>query len=342
MKKKVVGLVGFFGWGNFGDELFVETYKHWLGKDYELRVLNDLIAKPYFSRPLKEVLAGVDAIVIGGGDLILPWTVSELYWRAEYLELPVFIVGVGVPTWKASSEPAIQRQAKFFQHPNVRMVEARDRESADWITKHLQPKVPVGASADIVFALPMPKLPASHVKGQVWGKPRVGGKPMLGIVTRDRKGEPDDLTHVLALCKKATELGFGIRHLILGVGDVGRRDLARASDLDVPGKEVAASDSLWDLCTAIGTCEAIASMKYHGTVVAVAYGVPSMVLSPTDKSRNLMRMIERPELLSSLADPRLKDRFSPYMASVPTTSRRMLRQRAESAMKQLIGGLQAL
>jgi hypothetical protein len=30
------------------------------------------------------------------------------------------------------------------------------------------------------------------------------------------------------------------------------------------------------------------------------------------------------------------------MASVPTTSRRMLRQRAESAMKQLIGGLQAL
>ncbi len=330
MSKKTIGLVGFFGWGNFGDELFVETYRHWLGQDFELRVLNDLTAKPYFSRPLDEVLEGVDAIVIGGGDLVMPWTVSELYWKAEYLRLPVFVVGVGVPTWKGANAAAIQRQATFFQHPNVRLVEARDRESADWITKHLQPKVEVAASADIVFALPMPKATRST------------DKPLLGVVTRDRKGEPDDLTNIRALCAKALDLGFGVRHLVLGVGDVGRRDLERAVDLDVPGKEVLASESLWDLCRGIGECHALASMKFHGTVVAVAYGVPSLVLSPTDKSRNLMRMIERPELVSSIADRKLADRFSPYMASVPSTTRRMLKQRAERTMTTLRGMLAAL
>lgn len=328
--KKTIGLVGFFGWGNFGDELFIETFKHWLGGEFNLKVLNDLTVKPYFSRPLDQVLKGVDAIVIGGGDLVMPWTVSELYWKTEYLRLPVYIVGVGVPTWKGSNPAAIQRQAAFFQHPNVRLIEARDRESAEWITKHLQPKIEVGSSADIVFSLPMPKAA------------RPAGKPLLGVVTRDRKGEPDDLTNLRALCAKAEELGFGVRHLVLGVADVGQRDLARAADLEVPQKEVFSSESLWDLCRGIGECYALASMKFHGTVVAVAYGVPSLVLSPTDKSRNLMRMIERPELVSSIADKKLPDRFSPYMASVPSTSRRMLKQRAEGTMSRLKQALAVL
>lgn len=328
--KKTIGLVGFFGWGNFGDELFIETFKHWLGAEFNLKVLNDLTAKPYFSRPLDEVLKGVDAIVIGGGDLVMPWTVSELYWKTEYLRLPVCIVGVGVPTWKGSNAAAIERQATFFQHPNVRLIEARDRESAEWITKHLQPKIEVGASADIVFALPMPKAtpPAD--------------KLLLGVVTRDRKGEPDDLTNIRALCDKADELGFGIRHLVLGVGDVGQRDLARAADLTVPNKETFVSESLWDLCRGIGECYALASMKFHGSVVAVSYGVPSLVLSPTDKSKNLMRMIERPELVSSIADKKLADRFSPFMARVPSTTRRMLRERAKRSMSRLQEMLLAL
>lgn len=330
MSKKTIGLVGFFGWGNFGDELFVETYRHWLGQDYELRVLNDLTAKPYFSRPLDDVLEGVDAIVIGGGDLVMPWTVSELYWKMEYLKLPVFIVGIGVPTWRGANAAAIERQARFFQHPNVKMIEARDRESAEWITTHLKPSVTVISSADIVFALPMPKAPPASKA------------PMLGVVTRDRRGEPDDLTQVLALCQKAQSMGYGVRHLVLGIGDVGRRDLERANDLQVAGKETAASDSLWTLCEAIAGCYAIASMKFHGSVVAVNYGVPSLVLSPTDKSKNLMRMIERPELLSSIADKALAERFSDYMPRIPMTTRRMLRQRAEQTMERLKGRLAQL
>ncbi|XOT95774.1 polysaccharide pyruvyl transferase family protein, partial [Alcaligenes pakistanensis] len=129
-KKITIGLVGFFGWGNFGDELFVRVFEEWLGKSYELKIMNDLTHKPYFSRPLEELVDEVDAIVIGGGDLIIPWAMSDLYWREEYLKKPVFIVGVGVPTWSESNPKIVDRYKKFLTHENVKHVNVRDMESA--------------------------------------------------------------------------------------------------------------------------------------------------------------------------------------------------------------------
>ncbi len=41
---KRIGLVGFLGWGNFGDELFVETYRRYLSQDFEVSVIHDLLA----------------------------------------------------------------------------------------------------------------------------------------------------------------------------------------------------------------------------------------------------------------------------------------------------------
>lgn len=323
MKKKRIGLVGFFGWGNFGDELFIDVYRQWLEPEFELMVLNDLTRKPYFSRPVTEVLEDVDAIVIGGGDLIMPWTVSGLYWKKEYLTKPVHICGVGVPTWKGSAAPAVEYMREFLSHPSIRYFNVRDRESANWINKHLKPRMEPTHTADIVFALDMPPAP----------KPE--GAPILGVVTRDRSDRPDDLTNVLALCNKALELGYRIRHIVLGSGAVGKRDVARAQDLQIPGKELVYSESTADLCKAIGECAALTSMKFHGTVVAAAYGVPSFVLSATDKSRNLMRMIERPDLLSSIADKHLADRFTPHTPPIPRSTRHLLRQRAQRTLEEL-------
>jgi polysaccharide pyruvyl transferase WcaK-like protein len=46
---KKIGLIGFFGWGNFGDELFLEVYKEYLGNDFDIEVIHDMDKKPYFS-----------------------------------------------------------------------------------------------------------------------------------------------------------------------------------------------------------------------------------------------------------------------------------------------------
>src|SRR4028118_1926988 len=97
-----VGLVGYFGWGNFGDELFIETHRQYLSRHYDLEVVHDLLTEPYFTRPIEEVVEKYDAFLIGGGDLLNPARVSNLYWRMEYLQKPVFVMGLGVPTYKLS------------------------------------------------------------------------------------------------------------------------------------------------------------------------------------------------------------------------------------------------
>ncbi|MFD2191865.1 polysaccharide pyruvyl transferase family protein [Pistricoccus aurantiacus] len=323
MSKKIkVGLVGFFGWGNFGDELFIKVFEQWLGDKFDIRVMNDLTYKPYFSRPIEEVVAEVDAIVIGGGDLIIPWTMSDLYWRDEYLAKPVFVVGVGVPTWGQAKPHIVEKYKKFITHDSIKFFNVRDKESAEWVKRNISSEVAVNHSADIVFSLNMPLKVDSEEK-------------YFGIVTRDRKGTPDDLTQVKRLAEKAKSQGFKIKHIILGTGDVGKRDVERADDLDIEGKELVFSESLDELCQEISSCKMLASMKFHGTVVALDYGIPSIVLSATDKNRNLMRMIERRELLSSLNDETLPDRVHPFVPVIPWTSIRMLRQRAEITMKNL-------
>ena len=327
MSKKIkVGLVGFFGWGNFGDELFVKVFEQWLGDKFDIKVMNDLTHKPYFSRPIEDVVAEVDAIIIGGGDLIIPWSMSDLYWRDEYLTKPIFVVGVGVPTWGQAKPHIIEKYKKFLTHDNVKFLNVRDKESAEWVRNNISSEIAVKHSADIVFALKMPSKISSEEK-------------YFGIVTRDRKGTPDDLTQVKRLADKAKSEGFKIKHIILGSGDVGKRDYERADDFDVEGKVLVYSESLDELCQEISSCQMLASMKFHGTVVALNYGIPSIVLSATDKNRNLMRMIERRELISSLNDETLPERVHSFVPVIPWTSIRMLRQRAERTMTELFDQL---
>jgi polysaccharide pyruvyl transferase WcaK-like protein len=318
-----VGLVGFFGWGNFGDELFLRVHHQFLAQHFEVRVLHDLLEKPYFSRPIAEVVDEVDAIVIGGGDLIIPWQLSELYWRLELLERPTFLTGIGVPRWGGSSPAVVERLRTFIQHPNVRYIGARDEPSRSWIEHHMQPSVDVDCAPDIVCALDLPAVEQTEER-------------ILGVVTRKRRNEGDDLLWVDRLCEKAAQLDYKIHHLVLGTAGTGAADEAVASELRIPGKQLVRSEDLLELCMAIGRCTAMASMKFHGSVVAAMYGVPSIVLSPTDKNRNFMNMIDRPELLSNLSDPHLPDRFSPYLPRIPRQTRTWLRDGATGAMERLV------
>jgi len=326
MDKPRVGLVGFFGWGNFGDELFLRVYDQYLGDDFELSVLHDMTRRPYFSRPVEEAVDEVDAIIIGGGDLVIPWQLSGLYWQEAFLAKPVFLVGLGVPTWGGYSRDVTHHMRAFAGHESVRFAHARDEPSGAWMTQHLKPNVPVRVAPDIVCALDLP--PAGPAD-----------EPSLGVATRKRKTDAD-LTELRRLCEKAVDAGFSIRHLILGTGAVGEADAADAEALDLPEKTVVRSESLNDLCRAIGSCRVLASMKFHGTVVAAMYGVPTISLSPTDKNRNFMTMIGREAYLSGLENPRLPDLFTPKLEPIPEHSRLALRHPAETLMWELKDALQ--
>jgi polysaccharide pyruvyl transferase WcaK-like protein len=325
-----IGLVGYFGWGNYGDELFLRLWESELAHVGEPEVVHQINKSPYFVDPPRSVAAQYDAFVVGGGDLVVPWNLSKLYWRDEWLARPVYIAGVGVPTWGTPNERVIRRLRRFFQHPNVRFICARDPESAAWIAEHLEPNVDVQWAPDLVFALDLPvaRPPA--------------GKPILSVVTRKRRRGSDDYRHVVRLCDRAREEGYRIRQIVLATGSTGKADLEVAHELEVPDKELVYSEKLDDITRAIGESKALASMKFHGTVVATAYGIPSIVMAPTDKSRNLYRMIGQERLLSHVQHKDLADKLGEVETPIPAEVGADLKDRSRAMINQLVSALDQL
>lgn len=333
-RKPVIGLAGFFGAGNFGDELFLEVFKQYLGEDFELRVLADKVKKPHYSRPVAEIVSEVDAILIGGGDILQPWNQDPRYFNHAFLKKQVFVVGIGVPQYTGpNAKPArpeiVARHRDFLHHPNVKRIGVRDDQAADWIREHVDPPQDVLVAPDIVCAW---NLPEAH-------KP--AGAPILGVVTRFRPNldEPDDYSRVAELAQKVTADGWLVRHVILGTNQVGKRDFENAADLDVPGKEIVYTEDLNELARSIGECAAFASMKFHGTVVATMYGVPSIVMIPTNKNVNFMHRIGLDALLSKYNAPDLISKFEARPRVDPDAIAR-IRSDADVHMRDLAQAIQ--
>ncbi len=294
-----VGIVGFYGPGNYGDELFLEVFREHLGASMDLGVVFDSPTRPYFSRPVRDVVRDHDAIVIGGGDLLVPWGLGDRYWLTDYLRRPVHVIGVGVPTWRDERPAVVAALSDFLRHRNVRSISARDEESAAWIRERLRPRVPVEMAADLVFALTLPPVE------------RPVDPPILGITVRWRDGG-DDYSAIRALAERGRALGYRLRTIVLSTDAVRERDERALAEVGLLGDDLehVASDDLHVLTRAIGECTMLASHKFHGTVVATSYGIPSISMSTTDKNRNLVRRLGRPDLVCAFDDPALVDRLT--------------------------------
>jgi polysaccharide pyruvyl transferase WcaK-like protein len=319
-----VGIVGFYGPGNYGDELFLEVFQEHLAPTLDLDVVFDSPDRPYFDRPVRDVVRAHDAIVIGGGDLVVPWGLGDRYWLTDYLRRPVHVIGVGVPTWRESRPPVVAALSRFLRHHNVRSITARDEESATWIREHVRPHVPVEMAADLVFGLTLPPVE------------RPADPPILGIIVRWRQGG-DDYRAVRALAARGRALGYRLRTIVLATGAVRERD-ERAldeADLDDPEVERVASDDLEELTRAIGECTMLASHKFHGTVVATSYGIPSISMSTTDKNRNLLRRLGRPDLVCAFDDPSLPDRLARPPVPIDRSIRDELAREAVGSLVRL-------
>lgn len=298
-KRPKVGLIGFFGWGNYGDELFLDQWHRVLDSSFDAQPIHDLLRAPYFSRDPKTVAQDYDAFVIGGGDLVIPNKVSELYWNEAWLSKKVYIAGVGVPTWIKNENPrVVAHMSRFFQHPNVQYIGVRDAESAEWIRQNLNPRIPVRVHPDLVYSMPLPE-PRRYAEDKV-----------LGISVRQRRNEKvDDYSALTAMVEVARERGYAIKVLVLSNGRTGAADLKATERLPFHPFEVIHSESMDELTAALGGLDVLASMKFHGSLVASMYGVPSIVLSPTTKSRNLYQSLGRTELLSHLNDTNMADKL---------------------------------
>ena len=301
--RPTLGVVGFYGHGNYGDELFLEVFREHLGAAFELRSLLDPASQHSLADRLGAGIRDSGAILIGGGDILIPWTSGTRYWKEIYLRRPVFVAGIGVPAWRAPMPHAVTRLRSFFRHPSVRFVGTRDPESTAWVEANLQPSAPVRTSPDLVCGLTLPTVA------------RPPGQPIFGVAVRSRK-EPDDLTQVRRLCERAVELGYRVRRIVLATGDVRMRDLEATAGLDLPDTELISTDDLAEISRAIGECSVFATMKFHGVIVATMYGVPSIGLMPTTKTRNFLRSIGRLDLLSAYSNPQLPSYLKPDMIPI--------------------------
>jgi len=321
MKKKI-GLIGYFGWGNFGDELFLSTHHQMLGDSYELFTANDLTKDPYFSFPVSELVKKADAFLIGGGDLLNPVRISPLYWKMEYLEKPVFIYGLGVPRQTHVRANVIAHYKKFMQHTNCKLIVARDIESYTWIKENINPGDKLVWYPDPVCALRRPTAVPPKEK-------------TLGVVMREHRSLDPNMQPVKELIKSARGMGYKIKHLVLANMELGKEDLKRAKIIADEGDEIFYSDSLDEMCQAISSCSILASIKFHGMIVATMYGIPSIAMSVTPKNLNFLRMIERSEMAASYTDTNLKDRLSYYPAPIHQLVRGNLYRRSTEGYKIL-------
>lgn len=321
-----IGLVGFFGWGNYGDELFHRVWEESVGKFHQTAVVHEQLREPYFSRPATQIADEFDALVIGGGDLVIPNKISPLYWNRAWLRRPIYISGIGVPTWVKHQAPDVmERLRNFFQHSNIRYISTRDVESAQWIRRHLEPTVPVHVHADLVFSMHLP--PAARYE-----------QPTVGINLRSHRKDSDP-SHLIRSCQILQERGFEIANLVLGTGRTGAVDLEVARSFPLAGQHIISSENIDDLTSAIGGLEFLISNKFHGTVIATAYGVSSVVLSSTTKSINLYRALDRRYLLSSNTDERMMDKINLASVPVPSLAIQALRQDARAGVDEVLDAI---
>jgi polysaccharide pyruvyl transferase WcaK-like protein len=319
--RPIVGVVGFYGWGNYGDELFWETFRQHLAPAMELRNLMGPGMKAKGAL-LQRAVRGVDAVLIGGGDLVIPWR-SSRYWNRALLQRPVFIAGVGVPEWRSANDTGVARLRRFFRHPAVQLVAARDEGSARWIADQLDPRLDVEQSPDLVCGLTLPPVPPP------------AGPPILGVNVRHRAGGLDDLTRVRELCERAAARGWRIRRIVLGTGGVREQDLVATRRLGLDDSELVATDDLGAISRAIGECRAFATMKFHGVVVAAMSGVTPIALMPTTKTRRFLAELGRAELLSSYLDPGLPAMVEKELPPIAPERRDRMRHDAAAFLDRL-------
>jgi len=292
---KRLGLVGYFNFGNYGDQLFLKVFDE-LFPDFELKVMHSLSRAPYFTGNLSKKVGGMDGILIGGGDLVIPWALSDLYWRGEYLEKPVFIVGVGVPTWGGKDDGVIKKMSDFFQHSNIKYIHCRDAKSADWIRKTLKPKIEVHHSADIACSLD-------------YTQPHNGNhsQRIFGLITRTQSNK--DYSNIEALCHRAIEFGYKVNHIILGTDNIRKSDLSVLEHFDFPYQTIIERDSIDELTNEIAKCSVVCSMKFHGCVAAYMIGIPIISLSKADKFVSFFQDIQKEIFLSVANDKTLPSRL---------------------------------
>jgi polysaccharide pyruvyl transferase WcaK-like protein len=233
---------------------------------------------------------------------MIPWAMSELYWNQVWLNKPVFIHGIGIPTWKQPQEIYLAFYKEFLSHKNVKWVNFRDVESLTYCEKRCTDTLPFPSfSPDVVFS--HPRIPLYSKKNFPTEFKR------MGVALRYRKG--DDIESYKALSEELHGLqsnGVDLRFFVLATHEskVGKSDsLFIKQFMEHYGFdcEVVYPKSYDEIFTSLAECDGLVSMKFHGALVALMLGVYPISINATTKTRNLYSMLDMQDRTTSLSSP---------------------------------------
>lgn len=320
-----IGIAGSFGRGNYGDELYVKNYQYWLSPWANLFLLCGLPRQPYLTHLKNNYVDMMDAVVLGGGDLLCPYKekIDYDFINRAYLRRPVYVAGIGVELNKPDIlSGTVEKWSNFLNHDNIKAISTRDLGSSEWIRDNINPKANVHYHPDMVLALPLPRAQ----------KP--GGKPIVGIVTRHIK-HSKEYRILERAAKYLSGRGWRVRHIIGGVGAHGAKDYENSKLLEFEGKEVVYTENLDEISRSIGECSLMLSMKLHTTIVSVMYGVPTISVNPVIKARAFMNSINRCHLAVPSNTEELMDILQGGIPGSPISEAHVERRKATDFMKKL-------
>jgi polysaccharide pyruvyl transferase WcaK-like protein len=287
MKKQSICISGYYGPGNYGDELMRQTLAEHLS-DYELVNFRKDIHTQDIRTGINDRFDESVAVIIGGGDLLVPSHGLPRYWDQRLLHKPVFVYGVGVPKQCAESSQAIDFYRNFLNHPNVKLIVARDHQSADWIRNRLALDKEVACFPDIVWARSDKRIPSQRKR--------------IALITRSLGKTPIDYHNISEFCGNALNKGFSVQHIILGVGKIREDDLHESIRLPIQDADITIRSNISSLIREIAQCSAVASMKYHGCVTALMMKIPVISLLKHAKFQNLFENFGAGNLCCSYLD----------------------------------------
>jgi len=263
------------------------------GSQWLQPILNQLrfkLSRARHTHTWSATLAGAQALVIGGGQLLMdnaldfPLKVGSLAGLAERMHIPVYFSACGVGGhWS--------RQAKRLFEANLRGaldISLRDGLSARRLEQHL-PGIACSVSAD-------PAILAGEVFG--W-QPRQTNSGVIGLGVMDRQDANSQLpeggrfTHRdwmelwSSVVTALSQIGFEMRLFSTGSSqDEAFLDelFASAREVHINGVErVVTHVEVTNLLETLSGCQVVVGTRLHASILANAIGIPSVGLTWDEK-----------------------------------------------------------
>ena len=264
-----VGVVGFYGYGNFGDEWMLAVMRL-LAPDIEF--------VPFARRESKwEIDESVDALIIGGGDLLIPIpAVGQSYFSNQFLETnkPIIVFGVGIPLTCGYLYEGIEVLNSFLSHPAVKGVWFRspfDFLAAQFIF-HEEVLAKSYVTWDVTYTYPCEP-------------PQTWDTSAAAVCLAPRLRSVWSPQRTAQLEENLAKLGYTtIHYIILGWGDIGKEDLVFTKKMISSSERVIVeTDGVDDTLAKLSSYDLIVTCKFHGIIAAALLRRRVKVLSLDNK-----------------------------------------------------------